>query len=163
LTDGKIAGTRLGDASGVADPIVSAGYWFINRPEQKRYLSAVTFLTLPIGTYDRHRTLNLGGNRWQNDLQADFTQGFLEQYTVDIAADWIWYGDNTSAGTGHQTLSQSSTYTTYLWLSRDITPEIRAVFPNALNTSISVGYAGSFGGAQKLDGISVGAKTDEHQ
>jgi len=107
--------------------------------------------------------LNLGGNRWQSDLQADFTQGFLEKYTIDVAADWIWYGDNTKAGTGHQTLSQSATYTAYLWLSRDITPEFRSVFPNALNTSLSVGYAGSFGGALKLDGASTGVKTDEHQ
>jgi hypothetical protein len=163
LTGAKIAGKHLGDASGVADPIASVGYWFINQPEQKRYLSAVTFLTLPIGTYDSHRVLNLGGNRWQNDLQADFTQGFLDKYTIDIAADWIWYGDNTKAGTGHQTLSQSATYTAYLWLSRDITPEMQRIFPSALNASISVGYAGSFGGAQKLDGVSNGAKTDEHQ
>ncbi|GGF49280.1 hypothetical protein GCM10011611_64630 [Aliidongia dinghuensis] len=163
LTGGKIDGKRLGDASGVADPIASVGYWFINQPEQKRYLSAATFLTLPIGTYDSHRVLNLGGNRWQNDLQVDFTQGFLDKYTIDVAADWIWYGDNTRAGTGHQTLKESATYTSYLWLSRDMTPEIQRVFPSALNASISVGYAGSFGGAQKLDGISTGVKTNEHQ
>ena len=163
LTGGKIDGERLGDASGVGDPIASVGYWFINHPEQKRYLSAATFLTVPIGAYDSHRVLNLGGNRWQNDLQVDFTQGFLDKYTVDVAADWIWYGDNTKAGTGHQTLSQSATYTAYLWLSRDITPEIQRVFPSALNASISVGYAGSFSGAQKLDGVSTGLKTDEHQ
>jgi len=163
LTNGKIDGKRLDDASGVGDPIASVGYWLINRPEQKRYLSAATFLTLPTGTYDSHRVLNLGGNRWQNDLQVDFTQGFFDKYTIDIAGDWIWYGDNTEAGTGHQTLSQSDTYTAYLWLSRDITPEIQRIFPSASNASISVGYAGSFGGDQKLDGVSTGLKTDEHQ
>jgi hypothetical protein len=163
LTDGKIDGKRLGDASGVGDPIASVGYWFINQPQQKRYLSAATFLTLPIGTYDSNRVLNLGENRWQNDLQADFTQGFLDKYTIDVAADWIWYGDNTKAGTGNQTLSQSATYTAYLWLSRDITRRSSGFFPNALSASISVGYAGTFGGALKLDGVSTGLKTDEHQ
>ena len=163
LTNGKIDGKRLDDASGVGDPIASVGYWLINRPEQKRYLSAATFLTLPTGTYDSHRVLNLGGNRWQNDLQVDFTQGFFDKYTIDIAGDWIWYGDNTEAGTGHQTLSQSDTYTAYLWLSRDITPEIQRIFPSASNASISVGYAGVFGGAQKLDGVPTGVKTNEHQ
>src|ERR1700758_3446890 len=38
LTDGKIDGKRVGDASGVGDPIASAGYWFIDEPQQKRYL-----------------------------------------------------------------------------------------------------------------------------
>jgi hypothetical protein len=163
FTNGKLNGMRVGDASGVGDPIASVGYWFINQPEQKRYLSAATFLTLPIGTYDSHRVLNLGENRWQNDFQVDFTQGFLDKYTIDVAADWIWYGNNTKAGTGNQTLSQSSTYTAYLWLSRDVTPEIQQVFPSASNASISVGYAGTFGGALKLGGVSTGLKTDEHQ
>jgi len=163
LTGGKIDGKRLGDASGVGDPIASVGYWLVNQPEQKRYLSAVTFLTLPIGSYDSHRALNLGGNRWQNDLQVDFTQGFLDKYTIDVSADWIWYGDNTEAGAGRQTLSQSSTYTTYLWLSRDMTSEVQQIFPSALNASLSLGYAGSFGGAQRLDGVSTGVRTEEHQ
>lgn len=44
-----------------------------------------------------------------------------------------------------------------------MTPEIQRVFPSALNASISVGYAGTFGGALKLDGVSTGLKTDEHQ
>ena len=48
LTGGKIAGRRLGDASGVGDPIASVGYWFISQPDEKRYLPVATFLTLPI-------------------------------------------------------------------------------------------------------------------
>jgi len=163
LTNGELDGHRLDDASGVGDPIASAGYWFINQPQQKRYLSAATFLSLPIGTYDNHKVLNLGLNRWQNDLQVDFTQGFLDKYTLDVAADWIWYGDNTKAGAGDQTLSQSASYTAYLWLSRDITPEIQRAFPNTSNAFISVGYAGTFGGDLTLDGVSTGLKTEEHQ
>ena len=163
LVDGKIAGKRLGDTSGLADPIASVGYWFVSQPDKKRYLSAVIFLTVPIGSYDSRRSLNLGENRWQSDLQADYTQGFLNQYTFDIAADRIWYGDNTRAGAGRQTLSQSATYTAYSWLSRDITPEIQRIFPEALGTSISIGYAGTFGGSQRLDGVRTGGKTHEHQ
>ena len=73
LTDGKINGQNLGSASGLGDPMVSAGFWFINQPKQRRYLSAADFLTLPLGTYDHQKALNLGGNRWQNDVQVDFT------------------------------------------------------------------------------------------
>jgi hypothetical protein len=52
LTDGKINGKNLGSASGLGDPMVSGGFWFIDQPKQRRYLSAADFLTLPLGTYD---------------------------------------------------------------------------------------------------------------
>jgi hypothetical protein len=35
--------------------------------------------------------------------------------------------------------------------------------PTAMNASLSIGYAGTFGGAQKLDGVPTGAKTEEQQ
>ena len=163
LTNGRIAGKRLDGASGIGDPIASVGYWFINQPDQRRYLSAATFLTLPIGTYDSHKVLNLGGNRWQNNLQIDFTQGVSDRYTIDVSGDWTYYGDNSDAGSGHQTLSQNSTYSAYVWLSYDITSELHKLEPNAGQATISVGYAGTFGGMQKLDGVPTGAKTDEQQ
>jgi hypothetical protein len=35
--------------------------------------------------------------------------------------------------------------------------------PTAIQASLSIGYAGTFGGVQKLDGVPTGAKTDEQQ
>jgi hypothetical protein len=67
-------------------------------------------LSLPIGTYDKYRSLNLGNNRWQNDLQVDFTQGFLDRSTVDVSGDWMYYGNNNEAGTANQRLSQPARY-----------------------------------------------------
>ena len=163
LTDGKVDGHRLGDASGIADPLASVGFWFINQPEKKRYVSAATFVSLPIGTYDKHRSLNLGSNRWQNDLQVDFTQGFLDRFTVDVSGDWIYYGNNNEAGTGNQRLSQDSTYGAYVWVTCDVTSQVRHAMPTTAQASISIGYAGTFGGAQTLAGARTGAKTDEQQ
>ena len=163
LTNGKIAGTRLNDASGIGDPIASIGYWLVNDPANKRYISAVTFITFPIGAYDPRKSLNLGNNRWQIDLQVDYTQGLSDRLTFDVSGDWIYYGNNSNAGPGHQTLSQQSTYSAYMWLSYDITPELHKLAPNAGRATISVGYAGTFGGTQKLDGVSTGSKTDEQQ
>jgi Putative MetA-pathway of phenol degradation len=159
LNDGKISGQQLGSASGVGDPIVTAGFWFVNNPKKKRWLSAASYLTLPIGSYDKHKPLNLGGNRWQHDLQADLTQGFLKKFTLDLSGDWIHYWDNNQAGTGHQTLSQAATFGAWSWLSYDTTSLLRSKLPSAL----SFGYEGSFGGVQKLDGVTTGAKTEEHQ
>ncbi|MGO8920076.1 MAG: transporter [Stellaceae bacterium] len=164
--DGKINGTRLDDASGVSDPILSGTFWPISRPAPKTWFSISDWVSVPIGTYDKQRPLNLGNNRWQNDVQLDLTQGLhgpLEKFTFDVAADWIYYGNNPDAGTGHQTLSQDNTYNVYTWISYDISDMTRRAMPTLGNGSISVGYAGTFGGAQKLNGVRTGAKTEENQ
>jgi hypothetical protein len=163
LTNGTVAGKRLDDASGIGDPIASFGYWLVNDPDRRRYISVATFVTFPIGKYDRNKTLNLGSNRWQNDLQLDFTQGLSDRYTIDLSGDWMYYGDNSDVGSGHRTLSQHSTYSAYVWLSYDITSELHRLEPNAVQATISVGYAGTFGGMQKLDGVPTGVETNEQQ
>jgi hypothetical protein len=163
LSNAKIGGEPLESAAGVADPLASIGVWLINEPERRRYLSAVAFVSLPIGSYQKGRTLNLGANRWQTDLQVDFTQGFRDKFTIDVSADWIHYGNNNEAGTGSQSLSQNATYGVYTWLSYDMTSALRRVMPTAGQATISVGYAGTFGGVQKLDGVPTGARTNEQQ
>ena len=163
LTDGKIGDSRLGSRAGFGDPEVSVGYWFVNDPSQRRYLSGVVFVTLPVGTYDHNRALNLGANRWQNDLQVDFTQGLGRRYTIDLSADWIVYGANTDAGQNRRTLEQNATYGAYVWLTRDVTSEIRRIAPRAGQAYLSVGYAGTWGGAEKLDGLRTGDRTEEQQ
>jgi len=165
LTNGKVNGNRLGDASGVSDPILSGTLWPISQPDSKTWFSVSDWVSVPIGTYDKTRTLNLGANRWQNDLQLDFTKGIGDsKFTFDIAFDWIYYGDNTNAGpTGHQTLSQDDTYNVYTWISYDISDVMRSAMPSLGSASLSVGYAGTFGGVQKLDGVRNGSKTGEQQ
>ncbi len=118
---------------------------------------------MPIGTYTKERALNLGNNRWQNDVQLDWTQGMGEKWTWDIAADWIHYGNNPNAGTGHQTLSQDDTYNVYTWLSYDISDIVRRSFPSLGTGTVSAGYAGTFGGVQKLNGVVTGSQTHEQQ
>jgi hypothetical protein len=159
LNDGRISGTPLGSAAGVGDPIVSVGGWFIKDQEKKRFLSAATYLTIPIGSYDKHQALNLGNKRWQNDLQANLTQSFLRKFTIDVSGDWVYYGDNNQEGIRNQTLSQSSSYGAYAWFSYDTTSLMRSKLPSF----VSIGYLGDFGGTQKLDGVSTGAKAGEQQ
>ena len=164
LSNGKIDGYHLGNASGVGDPIVTAGFWFINDPDKGRWLSAADYVTIPIGSYERYKPLNLGGNRWVNDLQADFTQVFLNKWTIDVSADWIYYGDNTEAGaTGNQRLSQEASYGAWAWLGYDLSDAVRRVLPSSSHSTLAIGYAGTFGGAQKLDNGTTGAKTEEQQ
>src|SRR5271165_3012737 len=161
--NGKINGFRLDDASGVSDPILSGTFWPLSRPDLKSWISISDWLSVPIGTYNKDRALNLGANRWQNDVQLDITQGVGEKFTFDVAADWIYYGNNPNAGTGHQTLSQDDTYNVYTWISYDISDVVRHAIPSLGNGTISVGYAGTFGGFQRLDGVVTGSQTHEQQ
>ncbi len=155
LTDGRIGGNPAGTASGIGDPTVSVGAWLINQPEHGRWLSAASFLSIPIGTYDSQSAVNLGQNRWQHDLQVDFTQTLLERFTIDVSGVWTYYGENTDAGPARQTLRQDSSWSAYAWLTY--------ATQTAARPSLSIGYAGTFGGAVKLDGVPTGSKTEEHQ
>ena len=83
---------------------------------------------------------------------------------VDVSVDWIHSWDNTEAGTGHQTLKQNEKFGTYLWLSYDVTSLLqRSIMPSARQASVSVGYAGTYGRAQSLDGHRTGAEGGEQQ
>lgn len=159
LRNGRIGGVDLGHASGLGDPSLSLGVWAVNQPQAKRYASAVSFLTFPLGSYDDGRPLNVGSHRFQHDLQADFSQGFLGKLTLDLSADWIWYGPNDHAGSGRQRLTQNASFGTYVWLSYDTASLWLSPLPSAL----SVGYAGIYGGKQRLDGVETGAETGEQQ
>jgi hypothetical protein len=159
LRNGKIGGIDLGHASGLGDPTVSLGLWAVNQPHEKRYLSAVSFLSFPLGSYDDGRPLNVGSHRFQHDLQADFTQGFLGKLTLDLSADWIWYGPNNHGGSGRQHLTQDSSFGSYAWLSYDTS----SLWLSPLPSAFSLGYAGIYGGEQRLDGAETGAETGEQQ
>jgi len=163
LRDGRIGGQDLGNASGVADPVASIGYWFINDPEHRRFLSFAPYITVPVGSYDKGKALNLGGNRWIYNFQGNLTQGFGEKLEMDVAAGWTWYGDNTKAGNGSQRLTQKTSYELYGWLVYDVTDAVRGAWDGASNASVSIGYMGLFGGEQKIDGAANGQKARQDQ
>src|SRR5258708_32287109 len=63
LRDGRINGQQLGNANGVADPVASIGYFFINDPEKKRFLTFAPCLPLPIGASARNHPPNPAAHR----------------------------------------------------------------------------------------------------
>jgi hypothetical protein len=153
LSDGRVAGAPLAEPTGFADPLLTLAFWPISDPKARRWLAIANYTTFPVGNYQPGRTLNLGGNRFQNDLQIGFLQGLPGGFTLDVAFDWIWYGDNDRAGAGTQRLSQQSTFETFAWLVHNFTEANWA----------AVGWYGSYGGTQQLDGTRNGLKTSFHQ
>ena len=155
LNDAKIDGQKLSNASGVGDPIVASGMWLLNDTEHNRYFSFVNFVSVPIGSYDKHSPLNLGSHRWQDALQWDYTQIFAKKIMVDLAVSDLHAWDNHEAGTGNQTLQQNETISTYSWIGYNVAPLLRR--PPTLPAWISVGYSGNYNGVQRLDGVRTGA------
>ncbi len=163
LRNGRIDEQQLGNANGVADPVASIASFLINEPDEKRYLTFAPYLTIPIGSYDRNKPLNLGGNRWIYNFQGDYTQGIGDKFTLDVSVGWTWYGDNNKAGNGYQRLTQDTSYELYGWLAYDVSDAVGHAFPGASNANVAIGYMGIFGGAQKLDSISNGQKARQDQ
>jgi hypothetical protein len=142
LNDANINGHDLRSATGGGDPIFATGMWLVNDTEHNRYFSFVNFVPIPIGTYDKHGALNLGSNRWQNDLQVDYTEIFLKKVVVDAAGTWFHAWDNHKAGTGNQTLQQNETFGHFSWIGYNVTsllkrPPALAALPIALDKRTS--------------------------
>lgn len=154
--DVELGGQALGSASGLADPIVGATFWLVNQPSagvSGRYFGITPLVYLPLGRYDRDKTLNLGENRYKFDLQLGWVEPLAGRASFELYADAVFYGDNDEAGTGRQTLEQDPTYQLQANLRYDFNPAQR----------VALGYSATAGGKQFLDGDYTGQKTEVRQ
>ena len=150
--NGEIAGAHLPSASGLGDVLASWGISLLPR-QPDRNLAIVLYTSFPTGNYQSGKPLNVGSNRLNFDTQIGYSQAIGKQFWFDAAADAILYTLNHDAGPGQATLSQQPSYQMQLWLS--YVPELRSL--------ISVGAAAQFGGAQSVNQISTGLKTESGQ
>lgn len=151
LYNGALGGVDLPGATGFADPILGLTEWLVNDHAHRRFVGVTEWVTLPVGGYEPGRVLNLGGNRWVGDLQMGYWQGLAPRVALDIAFDATFFGDNSRAGNGRQTLTQAPSYQVQTWLEYH--------FTRAFSTAL--GYSQTFGGRQKLAGAYDGQETDE--
>ena len=149
---GRVGGVKLADAQGFGDPFTAVTVWLLNRPEENRYFGLSAYVFAPLGGYEAGKPLNMGENRWKGVVQAGLVYGLAPGLTAELVADTTLYGDNGKAGGGTQTLSQRHSYQVQPWLRYDFSP----------GSVLSLGYSGSFGGVQTLDGVATGFTTDAH-
>lgn len=152
LYNAQAGGQTLPSVGGLFDPILALPIWALNQPGQRRWLGIAPYLSLPIGSYGRDRPLNPGNGRWTGILQVGFVQGIDENWSFDLTVDTTFYGDDSRSGRARQRLSQSNSYQVQPWIRYRISP----------SSEVALGYSGTFGGFQKLDGISNGAATIAH-
>jgi hypothetical protein len=157
LNNGKLGGDNLSSSTGIGDTIIASTFWFVNQPENKRWLGFTPFVFLPTGTYRDQQPLNVGENRYKAVLQAGYVEGFEafgHDWMVDVIYDATIYGDNKDAGPdGNTTLKQDESYQLQTWLRYFLEP----------NWSIGAGYSGTWGGQTKLGGEDADTSTQAQQ
>ena len=150
---GKINGRKLAIARGVGDFVLSGGISLLPRPRSDVNIAVVSYTSLPTGDYSASRVLNLGSNRWSEDLQFGYTQAIGDRIWLDVAADVVLYGVNTDIGQVHQKLTKQPTYQFQSWLSY--------VFSNS--SLISIGHSALLGGKERIGGIANGLESESQQ
>jgi hypothetical protein len=148
----EIDGITLKSASGFGDPLIASTIWLLNQPAKGRYIALTPLLSIPLGTYQPGRTLNIGDNRWSGTLEGGWVEPLIPAtLALELNGNVTWYGDNPRAGAGYQRLSQQTTYQLQPWLHWYLSAK----------SSVALGYFGQFGGVQRLDGLTNGLQTSE--
>lgn len=153
IHDAKLGGTDLNQPGGLGDVILANVFWLVNDAAQRRQFAITPYVWLPVGRYDQGEALNIGENRWKANLQAGFDQGFGDKWGMELVADATWYGANSEAGNGGQTLKQDASYQFQAWLRYDFSGD----------SSLAAGMSQTLGGKQTLDEAANGFKTEATQ
>lgn len=156
FSDAKLGGQPLGQSKGWFDPMFAMTTWIINEPNSGpagRYLSVTPILTVPAGSYDHNKRLNVGENRYKLETHVNWVEPLWGKNYLDITGELALFGDNDEAGAGNQTLKQDSSVTVHAYINHVINP----------SQTIALGYTTGKGGKQFVDNVYTGLKTDYGQ
>ena len=108
-------GVEYQQNSAIADLRLGATIWPINDKIAERYLGLTATIIPPTGSYDKHRLLNAGENRWRALLTLGWQQTLAPKWVFELSQELAWYGDNTHHSSGLR-YQQAATYaaTSYL-------------------------------------------------
>lgn len=153
LDGAAVGGAQLSD-SGFADPVLLTTFWFVNAPEKKLWAGFTPYLTLPLGSYDRLKGLNLGGNRWAVKPELGVVKGIGERGYLDLVLNGEFYGDNNDFGAGADpvTLEQDPLLGLEVHASYDVTKQ----------WFVSLDYYLLNGGETTVAGVPQGDRQDNH-
>lgn len=133
----------LGDADGVGDLTLGLAWKRIVNEEKKSTLSGGVFWSLPTGSYDNSRALNLGENRNSVVLQLVYIDHFKNGWALDTAADIKIFEENDSFGASSTTLKQKPRYEFQTLLRKQVSEP----------TELSVGLGYVIGGETEVGGV----------
>ncbi len=134
---------KAGDA-GVGDTTFLLALWPYVNHEAQTYFAVGAYLTIPTGSYDNNRRLNMGANRYNAALQAGFQSSVYGPLSWQAALDAVWFGDNDEYGARQATLEQKVLYTGQAGLRYDFNSQY----------AIGATYFYTTGGETSVNGIS---------
>lgn len=154
LDTSSLGGAKT-SASGIADPTILATFWFVNAPKDKFWVGFTPYFSMPLGSYDKGKSFNLGSNRWAIKPELGIVKGFGDRTYLDFIINGEFYTDNKdyNTGSGLAKLQQDPVLGLEAHLSFDITKQ----------WYVSLDYFYSNGGQQKINGATVpNSKVDSH-
>jgi hypothetical protein len=182
LTAGQVSAKELNrysqSTSGMGDLYIQGVYNVIGAPalslsefenyEQDTVVSLLLGISLPTGSYDRHKLLNMGQNRWGLRAGVSFIQSLGDWIPGEITTLEIlpsaWFYSHNDDFIGKSELIQDTLYTLETHLTRDITD--RAFV--SLDYSLQSGGETSINGSKQNDdqnidtlGITLGYQVNE--
>jgi len=79
---------------GLGDATVVFGYWIIDRPGSKTWLSLAQFIDIPIGHFDKGKSANMGSNVWKIRPSMFFGKYFFDKIDLEIALKYNIFTEN---------------------------------------------------------------------
>lgn len=141
--------SALGDTDGMGDLILANAIWLKNDTQNNKYFAITPMLTVPTGSYDADRPLNMGENRWKLTIQAGYTQPIMPKVTWDVVGDVTFYGKNDEYSSSRLEMEQDESYQLQSFLRYNVTPTF----------DFRVGASQTWGGETNINGVDQGDRT----
>ena len=96
------------DDSGLGDITIASGYWIIDDPETKTWMSLGLLTIAPTGGYDKNKTANMGSNVWQIRPFLDVAKKFGKfQLEGTLRYNMYTKNNDTDVQNGSETLIET--------------------------------------------------------
>ena len=96
--------------SGMGDTSFLLAIWPYSNRDTGEYLGVGGYLTLPTGSYEAKRSLNMGANRVSSALQVGYQRSLMRNLEWMTALDGVWFGKNDDYSAFHVPLRQKNLY-----------------------------------------------------
>lgn len=154
LWNGSLGGADLGSSkTSVGDLTLTSGYWLYSAPKERKNLVLTGYLTIPTGSYERDKTLNLSSGHYSASLQLGGMLPLADKFTLETTVDASITRSRSNANALGQKQSFGNIYTLQNWVSYHLNP----------SAMLSVGHAAYWGGKKKLDGMETGFNSRKQQ
>jgi len=89
------------NTSGYGDFRLGITTWLLNDRERMQYFAITPMISIPIGTYDSSRSINIGENCYKATLSAGYVNRFLHgdagELFIELCPEIAFFGDNNNA------------------------------------------------------------------